>query len=84
MRGVLGSTAVILRFCSLKYLTIADSTVISYCAPVFAALFTPMCVKKARGVIVPILVGLVAAFAIFIVGAGYDPETLVKPAILFK
>lgn len=85
MRGVLGSTAIILQYCSLKYLSIGDSSVISYAAPVFAAIFTPFCMKKDKGGVIPVLFGMVAAFGIFVVcqppflgGGGYNAEVLVS------
>lgn len=90
MRGVLGSTAVILRFCSLKYLTIGESSVISYSAPVFAAIVAPFCVRKDKGGVLPVVMGLVAVFGVFLIcqppflGGNFDIEILVCKFFLFS
>ncbi|ODM99851.1 Solute carrier family 35 member G1 [Orchesella cincta] len=82
MRGVLGSTSVILRFCSLKYLPIGDSSVISYCAPVFAAIFAPFCLKD-KGGFLPVMLGFVAVGGVVLISKPpfgsvneYDSNTL--------
>jgi len=57
VRGTLGATAVILRFYSLEYLTIADATVVMYSGPLIIIVLAHYCLKEELSV-VAIITGL--------------------------
>ena len=87
-RGLMGCTSVLLRFYSLKYLTLADSSVISYASPVFVVISAHFCLGEKCG-IVPIIVAFLTTVGVFVTmrppvftgEASFDTGTLVNACI---
>ncbi|CAG7786816.1 unnamed protein product [Allacma fusca] len=83
IRAILGSTSVFLRFYSLKYMSIADSSVISHSSPVFVVIIAHFTLKEKCG-FVPLFVALVTCFGVFVIfrppiltgSESFDSETL--------
>jgi len=83
-RGLIGSTSVILRYYALQYLTIADTSVITYSTPVLVTVMAHFFLGEKCGV-VPIIVAFTTLVGVGIVtkpplltGAeSFDTNTLV-------
>jgi len=83
-RGIIGSSSVILRYYALQYLTIGDTSVITYSTPVLVTVLAHFFLGERCGVF-PIIVAFVTLCGVVIVtkpplltgAAGFDTNTLV-------
>jgi len=66
MRGLMGSSAIILQFYSFKYISIADSTVICFATPVFVTLAAHVCLGEKSGII-PVIAGVVVLLGVGVI-----------------
>jgi len=81
---MLGATAVILRYFSLQYLSIGDTSAITYATPILVTVLAHLCLGEKSG-IVPLVGALITFSGVvvmarppFLTGkADFDPEHLV-------
>lgn len=82
---MIGSASVILRYYALKYLTIADTSVITYSTPVLVTVLAHFFLKERCGVF-PIFIAFVTLCGVVIVtkppiltgATEFDSDTLVR------
>lgn len=88
-RGIIGSTSVILRYYALQYLTIGDTSVITYSTPVLVTVLAHFFLGERCGVF-PIIIAMVTLCGVIIVtkppiltgATEFDANTLVRPNLI--
>lgn len=87
IRGVLGSCSVIFRYYALAYLSIGDTSVISYSSPVLVTILAHFFLGEKTGV-VPIGAALLTLGGVFVIlrppmltGEPFDERRLVRSRV---